>query len=55
MSKAKVMIATPMHRQPHPRMEASRKLVMASSKRAVFTYCDLRNESLISRARQTLL
>ena len=55
MSKPKVIIATPIHRQPHPRMEASRKLVMATAQKAEVSYMELRNESLISRARNTLL
>ncbi len=55
MSKTKVLIATPIHRQPHPRMDAALQKVMATSKRAHCYTAQLRNESLISRARGTLL
>ena len=55
MAKHKVLIAVPCHRHMHGAMEESLALVMRSTQRCRCELTILRNESLISRARNTLL
>ena len=55
MPKSRVMIAVPCHRHMHGAMEESLATVMQTTKRATVELVILRNESLISRARNTLL
>ena len=55
MGKQRVMIATPTRRLEHPKMVESRTAVIATTNRAKVSLAVIRGESLVCRARQTLL